>query len=291
MANVVIAYTGNVCSTPMIEYARLTSNIFVPVREHFDHYLFAKVFADDTTVCAEFSRVLAALYARRHTPYLDREEFVRYRRGGDIPSLDEKPHVLFKWRCFDPALPETEKIAEVFAANDVVPLIMLRSSLREQATKVFLSESVYGGRNPQFKASTMSPKDYAAYREEQGQISVTVSAADIQQIGKIAGQFLFRTERLIDQLKVFFPATPHPKLIFAEDIFRPLIDFDRYQFALVSLFGERGAFGTVTAPAIRKGGLELSNCANFDAVLEDADLRDLETAYQTMAARLTNVFG
>ena len=42
MANVVIVYTGNVCSTPMIEYARLSKSIYVPGRELFDYYTFSK---------------------------------------------------------------------------------------------------------------------------------------------------------------------------------------------------------------------------------------------------------
>ncbi len=289
MANVVIIYTGNVCSTPMIEYARLSKSIYVPGRELFDYYNFSKI-SNNINICKDLAEIFDALFLRKSCAYLESDGLLNYRGDRAVPSTLVKPHVLFKWRCFPPGAPGSHKIAEVLAANKATPVVMLRSSLLTQAIKVFLSERAYGGRYQQFKTSTMSKKIYESYIEKQKQISIVISDSDLKEIRKIAKDFLNSSITQIDNMHFYFPHVPQPYLIFAEDIFKPLIDFVQYEFALTTLFGDFDPLDTHREPTVRKGGLELSNCANLDMVLQDAKLRSLEERYQAATAGLKNIF-
>ena len=125
------------------------------------------------------------------------DKLVQYRGGAELPSLEAKPHVFFKWRCFDASLPGSELIAEVFTKNEVQPMVMLRRSILEQALKIFLSEKIYGGRHQQFIAAKMSKEQYGEYLQQQQEISVTVEPEDITAIAAILDNFSHRTKVLI----------------------------------------------------------------------------------------------
>ncbi|WP_412552916.1 hypothetical protein [Shimia sp. MIT1388] len=291
MSNVVLMYTGNVCSTPMIEYAHLVENVYVPVKEHFDFQRVLEVSPDESSVSKDFADILKTLYARESNVILEQDSLVKMRDGQPIPSVEQKPHMLFKWRSFPSDLPDTQKISEVFAENDVHPLIMLRKSLSHQAIKVFLSEKVYGGRHQQFKARAMSKEDYEAYLAEQDKISITADADDILEIRAIARNFMNRTLKMIEDTQFYFGHAGTPSLLFAEDVFSPLIQVNRFNKALTRLMGDDVAkLGAQSQTRLRKGGLEVSHCANAEEVLKNPKLRDFEAKYQEAAAKLDNLF-
>jgi len=290
MTNVLIAYTNNVCSTPMIEYARLHKSIFVPVREHFDEHLFIEYINDREQFCPQLANILSFLYSRKNCAFFDRNELIDYRYGQQLPSLLDKPHILFKWRCYPRKLPESHKIVDILAENNVIPAIMLRSSLSEQAIKVFLSETVYGGRLQQFKTGNMSDDEYENYQIEQSQFNVVLSCEELEKIIDIADNFLRITIRLIELVHFYFPKTDIPFLIFAEEIFKPLIDYDRYNFVLSCLFGKIDPLDQTLKPPFRKGGLDLNHCANPELVFEDERMREMESKYLAATGGLRNIF-
>lgn len=291
MSNVVLMYTGNVCSTPMIEYAHLVDDVYVPVKEHFDFQRVLEVSPDESNVCGDFADILGKVYARESNVILEQDSLVKMRDGHPIPSLEQKPHMLFKWRSFPSDLPDSQKIVQVFSENDVHPLIMLRKSLSHQALKVFLSEKVYGGRHQQFKARAMSNEDYDAYLAEQDKLSVTLDAEDILEVRAIARNFLNRTLKMIDQTRFYFGHTNAPSLLFAEDVFAPLIDVDKFNGALSRVLGsEVTQLDSQKETRLRKGGLEVSHCANASEVLKNPKLKEFEARYQEAAANLNNLF-
>ena len=289
MTNVVLTYTGNVCSTPMIEYARLSDQIFVPVREEFDEYLFEKRYPDKDTMCEQLAGILDALYCRQPVPDLMTSDMVTYRGRDELPSSDVTPHILFKWRCFDTDLPGSHKITDVFAKHDVQPVVILRQSIIEQAIKVFLSEKTYGGRHQQFIAAKMSQEEYEAYLKEQEDISVTITRQDIGAIGDILDNFLRRTKKLVQRTQTFFPHAKPLRCIIAEDLFKPLIDLDAYNDTLTRMFGQTDPVFPDQSPAVRKGGLNLSNCSNPEFAFSHPVLSAREDEYHALIRQLDRI--
>lgn len=290
MPNVVILYTGNVCSTPMIEYARLCKDIFVPVREHLDYHRFLEVSPTEGQVGTEIAKVLDDLFNRVDTPFMQQDGLVKWSHGQPVPSTEQQPHMLFKWRSFPTNHPDSDSIAEVFCKNAAIPLIMLRKSLSHQALKIYLSEKIYGGRHQQFKTRSMDDKAYTAYLKDQEAILVSATDVDIAQIIDIAERFLIRTLRTIEGAKFFFPNHAPPHVLFAEHIFTPLINLDRYNRALVTLLGDVAPLVLQQEVALRKAGLEIYHCANAEEVFRDPKLVDLERQYQAAATGLHNIF-
>ena len=168
---------------------------------------------------------------------------------------------------------------------------MLRKSLGQQALKVFLSESAYGGRHQQFKAQSMSSEDYAAYLEKQDDISISIGDEDLPKIREIGENFVERTLQVIEAARYFFPHREVPDLLFAEDVFQPLIDVDRYNAALGKILGSPGTLSDQQETTLRKGGLEISHCTNPERAFEDPRIVDLEARYQAAAKQMNDVFG
>lgn len=281
MTNVVIGYTGNVCSTPMVEYARTAPGVLVPVREEFDEYLMAKRFGDQSGVA--LARNLHALYRRRTTPYLDQPALSARRGGGSLPDAKTAPHILFKWRPFAPNAPGADDIRSAFHAHGVKPAVILRRSVTGQALKVFLAEKLNGTRHFQFKAAEMPDAEYAAFRARAAAVRVTVTPDEMNRLRNIARNFANRTARTLDAMAVFFAGGARSPLILAEDIFTPLIDRKRYGATLSRLLGTPLATaGSEDTTGIRKAGFEIRNCRNADEVLADAALVEIEARYQAL---------
>jgi hypothetical protein len=279
VTHAVIGYTGNVCSTPMVEYARGLPGVFVPVREEFDAYLLAKRFGEKTGPA--LARNLRALYARRSTPYLDQPMLLDRRGGGPLPGPDTAPHILFKWRPFAPDTEGAAEIRAVFEAHDVRPAVILRRSVAEQALKVYLSEQLHGSRHMQFKAAHMRPADYAAFRAETEARRVTIAPDEVGAIHAIARNFVNRTRQLFKAMAFFFPGSEPTPLILAEDIFSPLIDPARHSATLSRLLGASLPVPQAgEAPGIRKAGVGLDQCPNAAEVLAHPHLAAEEARYQ-----------
>lgn len=166
---------------------------------------------------------------------------------------------------------------------------MLRRSILEQALKIFLSEKIYGGRHQQFIAAKMSKEQYGEYLQQQQEISVTVEPEDITAIAAILDNFSHRTKVLIQRTQTYFLNSKPLRCIIAEDVFKPLIDFDAYNCVLTRMFGPINGVSADRNPAVRKGGLDLSNCVNPEVVFSNPRLFASENAYREMIKDLTNV--
>jgi len=279
VTNAVIIYTGNVCSTPMVAYAGLTRDVFVPFFERFDHAKFQVTVPDPSRQSAELAEALSALYERRHTPVFDHPRFVRYLDWAEIPSAAEKPHVLFKWRPFQPEMPDSHLITQAFERHGAMPTMIARQSVVEQAIKVFLTEKIYGDSHQQFTAAKMTAAEYDAYTEGQREMQVEISDEDLVVVHTKARQFLHRTKSLVRCAQYFFPHAPAPQVIISEDIFRPALDRERYNAVLSHLLGATQPLDAQTETDVRKAGLDLQHCANLEAVLADAELQAVEAKY------------
>ncbi len=291
MTNVLIGYTGNVCSTPMVEYARSIEGVWVPILEQFDEYQLVQHFTDRKRVSSELANVLEALYRRRTSPYLETPSLLEQRGHGPIPTRDEKQDIVFKWRPMSRRARGSYKLRQVFSENDVRAAVIVRRSLSEQALKVYLSEKVYQSRHQQFAVAKLSEQDYAEYVNQQTQIRVTLSNAEMVQVGKIAKNFLERTHFMLQDMSYYFPAfNPMPAII-AEGVFTPGIDVNQYQTILSQLLGRPVRLPNATSPSVRKGGLNIENCENYEQVLSSRGLARLESKYEKLLARLNFISG
>lgn len=291
MTNVVIGYTGNVCSTPMVEYARLIDGVWVPVLEQFDEYQLIERWPDSKHVSRRLAETLEALYGRRTCADLESDSLLEYRDHGRIPSPREKPDVLFKWRPHSSWARGGAQLRKVFANNDVRPVVILRRSLSTQALKVFLSEEVYGGRHQQFAVAKLSEQDYERYLDEQRRIRIELSAAAMLKVAKIAKNFLERTRLMIRNMNYFFAANRPVAAIIAEDILKPGIDVDRYEAVLSRLLNRSVQLPNGIRPAVRKGGLNIENCVNSGEVLTSRCLMRLEHKYLKLLGRTQIISG
>lgn len=287
MTNLVIIYTGNVGSTPVVQLAGRHPRAFVPVREEFDRYRIGKYAPgeDPATLLAE---TLDRLYRREPSPYLSHET-VRSRREEDaIPPAGPVPHVVFKWRTegFGRAAPNAARLRETFARHGARALVLARRSVVEQALKVWLSEVHYGGRHQQFRASRLSEEDYEAYLLAQKTVSIRIDGAGLVRLRAIAGDFLRRTRLTIRAARFQFAHAGTPRLAISEQVLRPEIDYAQASRLLSAALGDEIRLSPDLAPAVRRGGLGIEHCANADAAATDPALRRIERRYRAVLGRL-----
>lgn len=285
MTNVLIGYTGNVCSTPMVEYARLIEGVWVPILEQFDEYQLLQHWHDRKRIASELANVLEALYQRRSSPYMETPSLLEHRDNGPIPTPEEKQDLVFKWRPISRNARGSYNLRRVFSENEVRPAVIVRRSLSEQALKVYLSEKVYQSRHQQFAVAKLSEQEYADYLREQAEIRVTLSNAEMVEVGKIAKNFLERTHFMLQDMSYYFPAFSSMPAIIAEDVFTPGINADRYQTILSQLLERPVRLPKTTSPSVRKGGLNIENCENCEEVLFSRGLVRLERKYEKLLAR------
>ena len=290
MANAVLFYTGNVCSTPMVEYARLTHEVFVPVYEHFDSYFMTgKGGIKEQVAPNMLDATLRALYQRTSSPYLDSPKVANYRRGASIPTAGERPHIFFKWRPFGESSDKAEAIRETFAANEVVPALMLRRSIAQQALKIRLSEIHYSDRHVQHRTERMSDADYAAFGADQQKVRIELDDSDVVAIRTIARNSLAQTRKTLEAAEFFFLQVRPIKAVVCEDIFDPGIDHDAYRRTMERLLGAPISFGERLHPRVRKAGLNPEHCVNPELALEDEKVSELESRYLELLSGLDRI--
>lgn len=287
MTNAVLTYTGNVCSTPMIAYAGLTGDVFVPVREQFDQHQIKRLLDDPARQASELALTLSALYERRSTGLFEYPAFRRFPQWTHLPSTTQTPHLMFKWRPFAMDAPDAGMIRSVFLRHEVGSLMLVRRSVVEQALKVFMTNKVYGDAHRQFKAAQMSLDEYDAYITHQGSLRVEVTAEDMISVRDQADIYFRRTRLLVGATRFFFPSESAPRFIIAEDIFRPKLDRERFNAVITSVLGDVSPLSEQAEPDVRKAGLDLSHCANLDSVLVDDELKATEAGYFELLDSLT----
>jgi hypothetical protein len=292
MTNLVLLYTGNVGSTPLVQLAGQHPQILVPVYEQFDHYQVVREHPD-TDPFDLLSDAMGKMLKREMSPFFESPKIKSILGRDDFPSREEAPHVVFKWRGakFNPELPGGEKLLEVFHKNDVRGLVLARRSVVEQAVKIHLSEKVYGGRHQQFKAEALSDAEYEAYLEEQRRLAIEIDDEDLDVCRKLADQFLGRTLASIETAHAYFGRNHPPQLLITEQFLRPELDFDAWSRALTAMLGDTIQISPEMQPSVRKGGLDLRNCANPDRLARDPGLRKIEKRYQAALRSLPLVLG
>lgn len=286
MTNAVITYTGNVCSTPMISYAGLTGDVFVPIREQFDLYQLRQVVPEPARQASVFAHTLSALYERSSAGLFDLPGFKRYPDWTEVPAAAAMPHVLFKWRPFAFEMPDHHLVASTFERHDVRAAMLVRRSVAEQAVKFFMSRRVYGDAHQQFVAGAMTADEYETYQAGQRDIRILIGPEEIAAVREQARGFLERTVLTIASTRRYFPHVASPPVIIAEDIFRPMLDRTRFDATLSALLGPVRPVGEQAHPEVRKAGLDLSHCANAEDVLADPELRAVDTKYQALIGGL-----
>ena len=289
MSNIILTFTGNVCSTPLTEYVRLAKTVFVPIREEFDQHRFSRYYTDGHPIGARLAEVLSALYRREHHAYLDRPELLRYRAGGEIPDRDSKPHIFFKWRCYRRDVAGGSDLAKVFERHEVHPIIIARSRVSEHGLKVFLSEKIYGGRHQQFRAAKMDADEYAAYLEHQAGVRVELRKEDLAEIRRISVSFFERTERLLELVRYLFANASAMRRVTSESIFKPQVDHNALNLFLNRCFGAGSEIPAEATIAERKAGLDIDHCRNPELAFEDPALVSLEKRYASLLQSIPSV--
>lgn len=290
MANAVLIYTGNVCSTPMVSYAGSTGSVFVPFREEFDGYRLKEFISDPAQHGAELARTLSAFYARRCTGLFDHPDFRRFAKWKEIPPETTTPHTLFKWRPLLPASSGSARVAAVFESHDVQLFMLVRRSIIQQVLKILMTEKTYGSSHRQIAVGAMSKDDYANYMARQHDVRIQISADDIVLLRQLAETFLLRTRRLGKAAQYYFPHVRAPCIAISEDIFRPAVDRTRFDAVLADLLGEVRPLEAESDLDVRKGGLDVSHCANLEDVLADEALKGTEQKYQALIDELGVVY-
>lgn len=284
MTNAVLLYTGNVCSTPMVDFARGIGDVYVPALEHFDRHKFVSYATDDAAYTESLSKVLDVTFGRQDHEYL--REIAS--KGAGYPFGDlTAPHVFFKMRVPDPSLGDRAPLAAVFARHKVRPVTILRRSVVEQATKMVMSIKHYGHSHMQFHASRdrMSDADFQQHQRDLAAMRVYLDAADIRDVRKTAFSILNARRTIRKAASSLFG---HKKLdaIITEDVFRPQLNADAYKAAMSRVLLNDLAFSVPEDSNFRKSGPDIENCANFDVVKADPVLRVYEFAYQRHILKL-----
>lgn len=286
MANLVILFTGNVGSTPLVQLAGRHPKICVPIAEDFDQHNFSK-FPIEVPLLEALAETIDCTFQRQMTPYLE----TRKRRWDELPSQSEVPHMVFKWRVGSYADSEQggQAVAEVFRRHNARPALLARRSVVEQAIKVHMTESHYGSRHPQFKAASLNDEEYEARLRAQESVSLHIDKEGLATCRKLAQSFFLRTKATLRGGRSHFGK--RPELIFAEDFLRPEIDYGAASAILSHLLDDEITLGPDMSPKVRRAGLTLANCANLDALATDPHLRKIEHRYQELLAQVPPVIG
>lgn len=284
MANAIICYTHNVCSTAMAMYAGRMPEVFQPIGEQFDPYRLPDYSLTPETAAPWIAETLEDLYCRRTSETWMWPEIARFRGRPTLPSVEEKKHIVFKWRCTDPSWVGTHLIRDVLERHHVKPLVIVRRSAAEQAIKILLGRKVYNAQHPQFAAAKLSPDEYRAYMDDQTAISVTFTDAELKEARGLAVSLSAQTRTLIKNVQYYFPAYHRPLLLIAEDVFRPLIDRDRHFRVIQKLLGDVTPLAPSVEIRMRKAGLDLAHCANASELLASQRVREIESEYADVLA-------
>lgn len=284
MANAIICYTHNVCSTAMAQYAGRMAGVFQPIGEHFDPYRLPDYSLTPETAAPWIAETLEDLYCRRTSETWALPAIASFRGRPTLPSVEEKQHVVFKWRCADPTWTGAHLIRDVLERHHVRPLVIVRRSVVEQAIKVLLGRKVYNDKHPQFAAAKLSQDEYDRYIEGQNAISVTFTDAQLNEARRLAASLSVQTKILIDSVQYYFPADQRPPLLIAEDVFRPLVDRDRHFRVMQKLLGDVTPLAPGVEIRMRKAGLDLAHCANAAEILASDRAREIESEYAGILA-------
>lgn len=285
MANAVIAYTHNVCSSAMAMYAGRMAEVFQPIAEHFDPYRLPDYQLTPETASPWLAEAFEDLFCRRTSATWALPSISRFRGRPTLPSVEEKQHVSFKWRCTEPAWPGSNLIRDTFVRHDVTPLVMVRRSVAEQAIKIFLARKVYNKKHPQFVAIQLSHDEYRRYMDEQNSVSVMFNEEEKGEIGSLAQSVVGQTRNLIERVRYHFPAHQSPLLLIAEDVFRPLIDRQRHFHVMQRLLGNVTPLAPNVEIKLRKAGLDLRHCANAAEVFDSPQVKASESEYGEVLAK------
>lgn len=285
MTNAVLLYDGNVCSTPMIDYARNFADVAVPIREHLEYYKF-KDKMSDAEFAAFTSRELGAIFDRVVTPFMQRDDHEEFRTPSELPSKAECEHIFFKWRLLPYHIEETEAFTAVFEKAEARPVTLLRRSVAEQSLKIVLSKKFYGTIHPQFnmRVGDYSDEQYEEYLAQQAEVALTLEGDEIEEVIKFAKGFVWGGRRTRKDYSKFFPGQEMP-IVIAEDVFAPDLQVQTYKRVMSRILEAPLAFDGPLVAEYRKSGLNLEHCLNHEEVLAHPKLVELDAQHQDVLAQ------
>ncbi|KPA23122.1 hypothetical protein shim_14160 [Shimia sp. SK013] len=287
MTNAILLYSGNVCSTPVVDYATHLPSVCVPVLEDFERHRFVNFAPSDAVYCETLAEVFDCVFARRDHPYL--ADVARDTDGarGRLLSEEQAAHVFFKWRGPPRGFGGRAHLARVLRAHKVKPVTILRRSVIAHATKMVLSQQHYGNTHMQFQVSRekMSDEAFQAYVADQAQVRVQFGKKDIQAVRRKAYSILRRRWEISRTVRNIF-GQKRLEAVIAEDLFGRSVRIGPYEEAMSRFLeaGQRLPDGVVSQ--FRKGGPDVENCENYDDVCRDPALWTLERLYQRHIAGL-----
>ncbi len=135
----------------------------------------------------------------------------------------------------------------------------------------------------------MEAEAYAAYLKKQAETRVEFDEADIEETLRIARGLLFRSKRMVELASASFPHAGAPRVIITENIFRPLIDNQRFNAMLCELFPGVAPVAAEAEPHFRKGGLNLAHCVNAEVVLNHPRMVEYARVYDVLVGSLASV--
>jgi len=277
--SLVILYTGNVCSSPLNYAFNRVEKCFAPLHEHLDKYYLSKMWNDDIDEC--FVDTISDI---KSNTYSQRCESLKIDDFTDNLSCENTSVFVFKWRPFE-AVTKEGKIKQIKALESLnaVPVVLVRSSVVEQAIKIHMNEKVYKSRHLQFNAGKMTPAEYQKFIEEQADIKVTFEQLDINEVKNIAENFIERTRKTLLLGRRLFDVKP--TIVLSEDLFTPLINETVFCETFSRLLGMKVELETEVPTQkefTRKSGLSLCNLLNIENVICDPQLVKLEDTYENL---------
>ena len=263
MKNLLIAYTGNVCSSPFLGMFEYVEEFQMNTYENLDPYHIKNIFGEYN------SDFLAERFLELHEHRLSKE---RRFLGISNPTGD-KPVVL-KWRPHK--VGRSTKLATVLREN-FIPFILVRKSVVEQGLKIVGNEIVFGTKWPQFRY-TRQLKDSFEITEEVG-----------KEILKESNTLVNWIKEIKETLEGFYKS-PVP-FVYAEDVFSPYVDVERFQEVVESVLGEKitinlpenfnpktTALGSFTRK-FQKRGVDMSKVKGLQEFMESDEVKRMEERY------------
>ena len=267
-----IFYTGNVCSTPLVQTFNRVAGFEVPIHEHLDQYMIEESLGQ-VDISRTFNSALKDIADHNNSVLLGQ-------LGIKLPETRSE-YLALKWRPFggtESAIAEREKI---FDEINSVPFLIARSSVVHQAVKIALSEKLQGTRHLQFSAKGLSQEKYQDLLLEIQKTRVVLS--EIEYLAQIARNFLARTKKTLKLARSHFPSVPI-NIIRSEDLFTPMLEESLFleYFSKKLNFNLPGFIHATCAPISKKAGYSISNCINLEEITSDPTLMNLEKEYASL---------
>lgn len=207
MKSLVIAYTGNVCSSPTLGMFQHVPQFNVRTFEHLDSFKCGNRTSDD------IAGVLEDIHHGRNT---------KLTRSFGLPEVEDNKPCVLKWRPYVNG--PTEKLKSVLRQH-YTPVFLARKSLIDNCAKILANERVFGTRWPQFGLATKNV-ELKEFDEK--------FYSDLSRLMEQRIHWIFD---MLSQMRLTYGG--NIPVIYAEDMFKPLVDCDEFLRIFCEITGEQ----------------------------------------------------